>query len=97
MLREGSPPTMCHLSHVTGHMSYVRSPVSGVTCQVSHVRCGFFYVFFLHSVGAIRWKVCYQQGLPCLVLCTCKHNIFIVIDRPGTAWPVKKTLLLLIH
>ena len=38
ILRECSPPTMCHMSHDTCHVSHVRCHVSGVTCHVSHVR-----------------------------------------------------------
>ena len=62
MLKECSPPTMCHMSHVTFHMSHVRCQVSGVTSQVSHVS-----FFSGQSVGASRWRVCYQRGLPRLV------------------------------
>ena len=64
MLRECSPPTMCHMSGVTCHESRVR-------CQVSHVKTFFFFFFsfsFLQSGGASRWRVCYQLGLPQLVL-----------------------------
>ena len=32
---------------------------SGVRCQVSN----FIIIFFLQSVGACRWRVCYQWGL----------------------------------
>ena len=55
---------MCHVSHVTCHVSHVTCHMSCVTCHVSHVtkknlkKCG----------GASRWRVCYQQGLPRLVL-----------------------------
>ena len=46
--------------------------MSGVRCQVSHVSCIFlFFSFFLgQSGGASRWWVCYQRGLPRLVLMT---------------------------
>ena len=42
ILRECSPPTMCHMSRVICH-------VSGVTCQVSRVTCNFIIIilFFL--------------------------------------------------
>ena len=39
MFRECSPPTMCHMSHVTGQVSHVTCHMSGVTCQVSGVKC----------------------------------------------------------
>ena len=45
---------MCHMSHVRFHMS-------GVRWQVSCVK------FFRKSVGASRFRFCYQQGLPRLV------------------------------
>ena len=52
-------------------MSCVMCHMSGVTCHVSHVRCHIiiiiFFIFFLQSVGARRWRVCYQRGLPHLV------------------------------
>ena len=47
---------MCHVSR---HMSHV-------TCHMSHVT--FFFFFLGQSGEAYRWRVCYQQGLPCLVL-----------------------------
>ena len=52
---------MCHVSRVTCHMS-------PVTCQK------IFFTFFLfkkkngQSGGASRGRVCYQRGLPRLVL-----------------------------
>ena len=42
--------------------------VSGVTCQVSGVSCNFIIFFFGKSGGASRRRVCYQRGLPRLVL-----------------------------
>ena len=56
ILRESSPPTMCHMSRVTCH-------VSRVMCQVSRIRCQV-YLFILQCGGASRGKVCYQRGLP---------------------------------
>ena len=50
------------------------SPPPPVTCDVSHVPCRmsllflFLFLFFLQSGGASRWRVCYQRGLPRLVL-----------------------------
>ena len=49
----------CHVSRVICHMSRV-------TCHVSHVV--FFLVFFGQSGEAYWWRVCYQRGLPRLVL-----------------------------
>ena len=52
---------MCHVSrHVSCH-------VSRVTCHMSHVNF-FFFFFFGQSGEAYRWRVCYQRGLPRLVL-----------------------------
>ena len=51
-MRECSPPTMCHISHVKCH-------VSDVTCHSF-----FLLLFFGQSGGASRWRVCYQRGLP---------------------------------
>ena len=39
ILRDCSPPTMCHMSHFTCNVSYVRCQVSHVRCPVSGVRC----------------------------------------------------------
>ena len=52
---------MCHMSHVMCHMS-------GLRFQVSSVRYQVFFCFFLQCGGASRWRVCYQRGLPHLVL-----------------------------
>ena len=54
-------------------MSGVRCHMSCFTCQVSHVRCQVSHVilliiFFGKSGGASRRRVCYQRGLPRLVL-----------------------------
>ena len=57
MLRECSPPTTCHMSSVTFHMSHV-------TCHVLHVT----FKEKIQSGEAYRWRVCYQRGLPRLVL-----------------------------
>ena len=61
------PCVTCHMSHikcVTCNMSWVMCPnnLSGVTWKVSYV------TFFFFSVGASLWRVCYQRGLPRLVL-----------------------------
>ena len=45
---------MCHLSHVT--------------CHVSHVACHMSLFFSSFFFGASWWRVCYQLGLPRLVL-----------------------------
>ena len=53
---------MCHMSCVTCHVSHVMCHVSHVMCHVSHVTCHFFF-------GEAYWgRVCYQRGLPCLVI-----------------------------
>ena len=66
-MRECSPPTMCHMLRVT-------CQVSGVTCHVSQ-----FYLFFggrEQSGGTSWWRVCYQPGLPRLVLI--RNNFFLI-------------------
>ena len=42
--------------------------VSYVTCEVPCVTFYFIFYFFGQSGGAMWWRVCYQQGLPHLVL-----------------------------
>ena len=61
------PCVTCLVSHVRCHMSGVRYHVSGVRCHMSGVMCHFFsFSFFIGQIGgAIRWRVCYQQGLSC--------------------------------
>ena len=56
------PITKCHVSGVMCQVSSDMCQVSGVTYHVSNV------IFFLQSLEASRWRVCYQQGLPHLVL-----------------------------
>ena len=60
----------CQVSPITCQVSRVMCHVSGVTCQVSGVMCQVSHVsFFLGQSGeASRWRVCYQRGLPRLVL-----------------------------
>ena len=61
-----------NLSYVKCHMSCVTYHLSCVTCVMCHMYKKTKkkqYVFFLveQSVGASRWRVCYQWGLPRLV------------------------------
>ena len=62
------------VSCVTCHVSPVTCHVSPVTCQMSHVKKNFIFIFFLSYIffklsgGASLWRVCYQRGLPRLVL-----------------------------
>ena len=49
-----STPVMCH--------------VSRFTCHLSHVTCHISIFFLFQIVGAIQWRVCYQPGLPLLVI-----------------------------
>ena len=63
------------------HMSCVR-------CEVWGVRCNFFFFFFLffflgQSVGASRWRVCYQRGQPHLFfyVCCLKQRIFLHLEN----------------
>ena len=60
---------MLHMSCVTCHLSCVKCHVSPVTCPNIYI---FFFcftlIFFWQSGGASWWRVCYQQGLPRLIL-----------------------------
>ena len=56
---------MCDMSGVVCHVSGVTCHMSRVRCQVSGVKCIFF---FLQIGRATHWRVCYQGGLPHLVL-----------------------------
>ena len=68
MLRECSPPSMCHMSHVMCHMSCVTCNGPHVTCHTSHITHNFIYfIYFLQSGEVSRCRVCYQRGLPRLV------------------------------
>ena len=58
---------MCHVSHVMCHMSRV-------TCHNVHVIFFFFLLFSGQSGEAYRWRVCYQRGLPRLVLIYSIHS-----------------------
>ena len=57
----GSYHTMCHVSCVTCHMF-------PVTCQKRIKKIQVPDCFIIKSGGAGRWRVCYQQGSPRLVL-----------------------------
>ena len=89
---------MCHVSHVTCHMSPVTCHKSPVACHMSEKN--FFFHFFIlkkiyicpseqigQSGGSSRWRVCYQWGLPYLVLTlTWKifNNQFVTLRHPET-------------
>ena len=53
-MRECSPPTLCHMSHVRFYMSHVMCHVACVRCQVSGV---FFLVFFFNFWLSLLNKV----------------------------------------
>ena len=55
---------MCHVSYVMCHVSCVMCHMSCVTCHLSHITSSFFG----QRVGASQWRVCYQRGLPRLVV-----------------------------
>ena len=73
---------MCHMSRVTCHVSRVTCHVTCVTCHVSPVTCKkkieekieekkfkkYHAKKIGQSGGASRWRVCYQRGLPRLVI-----------------------------
>ena len=61
---------MCVVSQVMCHMSRV-------TWHVSHVMCHNSHLFFGQSGEAHWWMVCYQQGLPCLVIHYSMHVMFV--------------------
>ena len=46
ILKECSPPTMCHMLCVKFHASHVTCQVSGVTCHVSSVIFSFSFLFY---------------------------------------------------
>ena len=83
---------MCHVSCVMCHVSCVMCHVSCVMCYVSHV----IYIFCLQRgwVGVLR--LCYQQGLPCLVLrCFSYQKRFdtkylLILACIGLFWVIKK-------
>ena len=39
-----------------------------VTCHLSHVMCFILFLFVKQMGGASWWRVCYQQGIPNLVI-----------------------------
>ena len=47
IMRKFSFHTMCHMSHVTYHVSHVMCHLSWVTCHLSHVKifCVFFFLW----------------------------------------------------
>ena len=55
-----------NMSHVTCGVSRVTCHMSHNTCHMSLVKYVFFFLFL--SGEAYRWRVCYQRGLPRLVL-----------------------------
>ena len=74
---------MCHMSCVTGHVSQVTFHMSHVTFRESRVI--IIFLFYFLSAGATRRRVCYQRGLPRLVI------------RPGVAGADLQTALSLIN
>ena len=81
--------TTCHVSRVTCH-------VSGVTCHMYFL----FFFFFGQSGEAYRWRVCYQRGLPRLVLdasvISCNAKLQQSVSRKTFSincwyWPLTET------
>ena len=82
-----TPPNMsrvkCHdVSRVKCHMSHVTFHMSRVTCHVS----AFFSSSFFSGQRseAYRWRVCYQRGLPHLVISTTKG--YGKLWSPTSSW-----------
>ena len=69
---------MYHVSRITCHVSYVTCHVSRVTCHMSRVTCQ--QQKSGQSGGASRSRVCYQRGLPRLVVI---YVELIVLDVHG--------------
>ena len=86
ILRECSSDTMCHVSCVMCHVSLIMCHMSPVTCHMSL----FFYPSekIGHSGGSSQWRVCYQWGLPRLVLKGTALSIVIKghILAPHPSW-----------
>ena len=80
MLTQCSPSPMCHVSHVMCHMSHVACHMSHVTCHMSHEERKEKRRKNGESGGAYRSRVCYQRGLPRLVLVffLLEINIFFI-------------------
>ena len=66
---------MYHMSRVTCNMSFVTRCVSHVFYIYIYIYIFFFFFHFRQSDGASRWRVCYQQGLPPLVLIDLLYNM----------------------
>ena len=79
------------------HMSHFTCLVSHVRCQVSHIICHIFSSSFISQIGgASGLRVCYQWGLPRLLLTHpvylglfYKHLCHSVIDSLNRSWFVK--------
>ena len=78
-LGENVHPTQCvrcQVSRVMCDMSPVTCHLSQATCQkknyLFYLKKIYIYIHILdkigHSGGASQWRVCYQRGLPCLVI-----------------------------
>ena len=84
----------CSSRHTMYYVSCVKCQVPGVTCHLSPVTSHMF--FFIkktkkqhyiypsekigQSGGASRWRLCYQRGLPCLVLDSISENVLTFDD-----------------
>ena len=63
--------TSRHLSCIRCHISCVICHMSCVICHLSHVMCHVFFHLLLFSNKVVKLVsiVCYQRGLPRLVIC----------------------------
>ena len=74
-----------HMSRVTCHLSCVMCHVSHVTCHSVTCHMYFFIIFFYKVYGATRWRVCYQHGVPRLVLDYTRYILFpFVVSYEGS-------------
>ena len=87
-----SPLVMCHLSHVTWNVLHVTCHMSQVTSQ----NILLFSFLFRQSGETSWWRVCYQQGLPCLVCSFSLFCFYVKLDETALLHftPVKITMAL---
>ena len=60
--------------------------------HMPHGRCQASNVFFWHFGGYIHWRVCYQRGLPRLLLQCTMYSVVTVVTEVTIVTVVTKTL-----